>query len=84
MIAEYALEQIGLLYNVKRKVKEQQVDQEQILQLRQTEALPVLELLGKWMKEKLYTDVAKSAIGKALGYSIARWPQLMLLKLMSN
>ena len=41
MIAEYALEQIGLLYNVKRKVKEQQVDQEQILQLRQTEALPV-------------------------------------------
>ena len=64
MIAEYALEQIGLLYNVKRKVKEQQVDQEQILQLRQTEAPPVLESLGNWMKESYIQTLLKALSAK--------------------
>ena len=77
-VAEYALEQIGLLYNIERKAKEQQLDPEQILQLRQTEALPVLESLGKWMKETYLKVLPKSAIGKALGYSISRWAELML------
>jgi transposase len=77
-VAEYALEQIGLLYNIERKAKEQQLDPEQILQLRQTEAVPVLESLGKWMKETYLKVLPKSVIGKALGYSISRWPELML------
>ena len=77
-IAEYALEQIGLLYTIERKAKEQQLDQEQILQLRQTEAVPVLESLGRWMKETYVKVLPKSAISKALGYSISRWPELML------
>lgn len=77
-VAEYALEQIGLLYNIERKAKEQQLDPEQILQLRQTEAVPVLESLGKWMKETYLKVLPKSVIGKALGYSISRWAELML------
>jgi transposase len=77
-IAEYALEQIGLLYTIERKAKEQQLDQEQILQLRQTEAVPVLESLGRWMKETYVKVLPKSATGKALGYSISRWPELTL------
>ncbi len=77
-VAQYALEQIGLLYNIERRAKEQQLDPEQIRQLRQTEAVPVLELLGKWMKETYLRVLPKSAIGKALAYSIARWPELML------
>ena len=78
VIAEYALEKIRLLYTIERKVKEQQLQPEQILQLRQEEAVPVLASLGKWMKETYLQVLPKSTIGKALGYSIARWPQLML------
>ena len=78
VIAEYALEQIGLLYNIERTAKEQQLDPERIRQLRQTEAVPVLESLGKWMKETYLKVLPKSAIGKALGYSIGRWTELML------
>jgi transposase len=78
VIAEYALEKIMLLYTIERKVKEQQHDVEQILQLRQRESVPILESLGSWMKESYLKVLPKSAIGKALGYSIARWPQLML------
>ena len=77
-VAEYALEQIGLLYNIERKAKEQQLDPEQILQLRQTQAVPVLESLGKWMKETYLKVLPKSTIGKALGYSITRWTELRL------
>jgi len=76
--AEYALEQMGLLYNIERKAKEQQLTAQQLLQLRQQEAVPVLEALGKWMKEAYIKGLPKSTIGKALGYSIQRWPELML------
>jgi len=41
--AEYALEQIGLLYKIKRKARDQQLNAEQILELLgQKESLPVL------------------------------------------
>ncbi|MBA3830277.1 MAG: IS66 family transposase [Taibaiella sp.] len=77
-IAEYALQQIGLLYDIERKAKQQQLEPEQILVLRQTESVPVLQSLGTWMKEAYLKALPKSAIGKALGYSIKRWPELML------
>ncbi len=76
--AEYALQQIGLLYNIERKAKEQQLEPDQILQLRSKEAVPVLESLGTWMKEAYLKALPKSTVGKALGYSIQRWPELML------
>ncbi len=77
-VAEYALEQIGLLYAIERKAKEQQLTAGEIFQLRQAEALPILESLGKWMKETYIKSLPKSTIGKALGYSIERWSELMM------
>jgi len=78
VIAQYALEQIGLLYAIERKAKEQQLTADEILELRQSEAVPILESLGKWMKEVYITSLPKSTIGKALGYSIQRWSELMI------
>jgi transposase len=77
-IAEYALEQIGLLYSIERKANEQQLTADEIFNLRQAEAVPILESLGKWMKETYIITLPKSTIGKALGYSIERWPELMI------
>ena len=77
-VAEYALEQIGLLYAIERKAKEQQLNADEIFELRQSEALPILESLGKWMKETYIKSLPKSTIGKALGYSIERWQELMM------
>ena len=76
--AEYALEQIGLLYNIESKAKQQCLTPQQLLELRQQDAVPVLEALGKWMKEGYIKALPKSVIGRALGYSIQRWPELML------
>ena len=77
-VAEHALEQIGLLYAIERKAKEQQLNADEIFELRQSEALPILESLGKWMKETYIKSLPKSTIGKALGYSIERWQELMM------
>lgn len=76
--AEYVLEQIGLLYAIEHKAKEQHFTTPQLLKLRQQEAIPLLEALGKWMKEAYIKALPRSTIGKALGYSIQRWPELML------
>jgi transposase len=76
--AEYALQQIGLLYSIERKAREQSITTEQLHELRQTQSLPILKSLGNWMKEEYVKALPKSPIGKALGYSIERWNELMI------
>ena len=76
--AEYALSQFQLLYAIERRAGDQQLSHEQVLQLRQEEAVPILEALGKWMRQTYIEVLPKSAIGKALAYSIERWKQLMI------
>ena len=49
-----------------------------MLKVRQQEAIPILEALGKWMQQTYMEVLPKSAIGKALAYSIERWQQLMI------
>lgn len=74
--AGYALQQIGLLYDIERKAKDWSVEER--LEIRQREAVPILESLGKWMKEQYAQLTPQSAIAKALAYSIKRWDKLSL------
>jgi len=76
--AEYALEQFGLLYAIERKAKEAAFTHEQRLALRRQQAIPILQQMDKWMKEQYVMVLPKSSIGKALGYSIERWNELMI------
>lgn len=76
--AEYALQQFGLLYAIERKAKDESLPPAEVLQLRTTQAIPVLEALGKWMKDEYVKVLPKSPIAKALGYSIERWNELMI------
>lgn len=74
----YALQQFANLYAIERNIKEQQLTHEQALQLRQQQAVPILQSFGKWMKEQYVQTLPKSTIGKALGYSIERWNELSI------
>jgi transposase len=76
--ATYALEQIGLLYQLERHATGQQFTESQVLELRQQKALPILEALGIWMSAQYVQVLPKSPIGKALGYSIERWKELCI------
>lgn len=74
----YALAQFANLYAIERTIKDQELTHEQALQLRQQEAVPILQSFGKWMKEQYVQTLPKSTIGKALGYSIERWNELSI------
>lgn len=76
--AEYALNEMGKLYAIEGTCKEQQFNHEQIREVRHQQAVPILESLGKWMKEQYMQVTPKSTIGKALGYSIERWKKLSI------
>jgi transposase len=76
--ADYALQQFGLLYDIERKAKTLSLNETAVMELRQKEALPVLLTLGNWMKEEYMKVPPKSAIAKALQYSIGRWYELKI------
>jgi hypothetical protein len=76
--ARYALSQIQLLYDVERRAKQNNFSEEQIYELRQTEAVPLLKALGEWMQTAYLEVLPKSAMGQTLAYSIKRWEKRML------
>jgi hypothetical protein len=76
--ADFVLEKMQQLYAIERKVVEEQLAEEDVLQLRGERSVPILKFLGEWMKQAYMEVLPQSAIGKALAYSITRWPQLMI------
>ena len=76
--ADYVLEQIQQLYAIERNRKEQGLDYDSIKTERLKKSVPILDALGKWMKEQYKQTLPKSPIGKALAYSIERWERLCL------
>lgn len=74
--AEYALQQFGLLYDIERKAVQLSMDPDEVKQLRQKEAVPVLQSFGQWMQQEYIKVPPKSTIAQALQYSIGRWKAL--------
>jgi transposase len=72
--AEMALNYIGKLYGIERKIKEEAPDVR--YQIRQQESLPVLEQLRTWLDKTLHSVLPKGALGKALGYLSKNWNKL--------
>ena len=75
--ATHALAEIQKLYAVERNAREENLSHAQRHLLRLQEALPVLNGLGKWVAKKYKNTLPKSPMGKALGYTVARWDNLL-------
>jgi transposase len=77
--AEYVLGLFGQLYAIERKIKETELQGDAIIQLRQQEAVPILQTLKTWMTEE-YPKLAvrKSPIAQAMGYFLPRWEKLCI------
>ena len=76
--AEHALQLFQQLYNIERRIKDEALTGDALLQLRQQEAVPVLQTLEAWMKEAYTQVLPKSPIGKAIAYTLPRWQKLSL------
>jgi transposase len=76
--ATYALEQIQQLYAIEKNARNEGITANALTQYRKGHATPILNSLGKWMKEQYMQVLPQSTIGKALEYSIKRWDELCL------
>lgn len=76
--ASYALEEMEKLYSIERNCKQQELGYSATAAVRRERSIPLLQSLGKWMQEQYLQVTPKSAIGKALAYSIERWDRLSL------
>lgn len=74
--AEIALLMIQKLYAPERKAKQENLNAEQIKELRLVESLPVINELGKWIFQEIKNTLPKSPIGNAMAYAYARWDAL--------
>jgi len=76
--AEFVLKQMQKLYRVEEMARDENFSHAQRYELRQTESVPVLELLHNWFKENMMLVLPKSSIGEAMAYSLARWKRLSI------
>ena len=76
--SEHALNMFQQLYAIERKIKEEALTDDTLLQLRQQQAVPILKELKEWMVEEYPKVLPKSIIGAAIGYCLARWEKLSI------
>ena len=67
--AEYALEQIGLLYEVEREADDKNLSYQERASLRASHAYPIMVVFEKWLVSEYDKVLPKSPIGKAIKYT---------------
>jgi transposase len=72
--ASIALKLIQELYAIEREAKEFSAEDRKTLRL--NKALPVYNLLGKFIASNLKNALPKSSIGTAMNYALNRWEEL--------
>jgi transposase len=73
-VAESALQQIGMVYEIEREVQNVTPDERQ--RIRQARSRPLLDALHRWMLLTRQKITDGSATAKALDYSLKRWAAL--------
>jgi transposase len=74
--ASFALEQIGLLYDVERQADQQQLSYEERAGLRSRLAYPIMIAFEKWMVNEYPKVLPKGRIGKAIRYTYGIYHKL--------
>jgi len=74
--AAAAVAAIQAMYATERQAKQEGLDPEGVLALRQADTVPVLEELEQYLRALLPEVLPKSPLGEAVQYALARWPAL--------
>ena len=74
--AEYALEQIGLLYAVERRADQEQLSDEERAELRFRLSYPIMVAFEKWLLSEYPKVLPKGRIGKAIRYAYGIYHKL--------
>ena len=75
--AKHALKIIQKLYDIERDAKDRELSYDQVKQLREERAYPILKEFEKWLYENIRVVLPKSLIGKAALYTYNIYPRLV-------
>ena len=78
-LANFYLDRVQQLYKIEARARNEGMNHEQRLKLRQEKALPILKELKLWFLDKTAdrTLLPKSKIRQAIEYNLSRWDGLM-------
>ncbi len=76
ILADEALDYIGRLYLIEKQAREQQMTAEQIHNLRQGKARPILEAFEKWLETTQPLTPPQGLLGIAINYALRNWSKL--------
>ena len=74
--ADEALDYIGKLYGIEQSARDLQLSYEQIKQLRQIKAKPILDEFGEWLEEQVLKTPPSGLLGTAITYALGQWNRL--------
>jgi len=75
--ASYVLKEFQKLYTFEEKIRNRELASSTIVRYRKFVAVPVLNNLELWLKKNIYEVLPKSAIGKAIAYTLSIWSNLI-------
>jgi len=76
-LADVAIDYIGRLYQIEKQTKVKKLKPDEIYQLRQEKAKPVLEEFHRWLLAKVDLTPPKGLLGKAINYTLKYWDRLI-------
>lgn len=64
------------LFEVERTARDLQLSAEDVVRMRQEEAVPILSRMKSWLDHQVLSALPSSALGKAITYSLNNWEAL--------
>ncbi len=75
--AGVALKYISKLYKIEKEAREQGLSFDQLYELRQSRAVPILDEFKKWLDARVEKVPPKSLLGRAINYALNEWHRLI-------
>lgn len=75
--ADKAISYIKSLYKLEKEACEQELSPEEIYQMRQEKAKPILDDFEKWLSKRKLETPPKGLLGKAISYALNQWDRLV-------
>lgn len=76
-LADEAVRTIGRLYYIEKEMRSRDMDDEQKTAYRLEHSQPVLNEFKAWLDKHSLITVPKSALGRAISYTLGQWPRLI-------
>lgn len=77
-VSHEAIARIRALYAIERQAKNHGLAPDEIRDLRQREAKPILDGMHTWLEQKSSDAAPTSLLGKAIRYALGQWSRLVL------